>query len=246
MRRLLGKVAVVTGGSRGIGRAIAERLAGDGAAVVIGYQARDAAANAVEEACRAVGGEALAVRADLTQLAGVGSLFERTGERFGRLDILVNNAGTVAATPFADTREDVYDAVFAVNAKAVFFAIQHAARRMADGGRIVNVSTINTVLAAPGAAAYIGSKAAVEAFTRVAAKELGLRGITVNAVLPGATNTEMFRDANPPGAVGEMAALSPFNRIGEPGDVADVVAWLVSDDARWVTGQSIRADGGLL
>lgn len=241
------RVALVTGGSRGIGAAVAERLARDGAAIAVGYRSRDDDARQVVEACRSAGGEAVAVRADLAEMHGVTTLFDQVMARFGRLNILINNAAAASGlATFDAATEELYDETFATNTKAVFFAIQLAARRMADGGRIVNLSTINASIGSPETAAYAGSKAAIEAFTRVAAKELGARGITVNAVQPGTTDTEMLRALNSPQALEQAAAMSPFQRLGQPTDIADVIAWLVSDDARWVTGQVIRADGGLL
>jgi 3-oxoacyl-[acyl-carrier protein] reductase len=242
---LAGKLALVTGGSRGIGRAIVERLARDGAAVVFSFLQHQTAAEEVTAAVAAAGGNALAVRADLGRLAEVRRLFDRAERHLGGLDILVNNAAVVVTTSVAEATEQAYDQVMAVNAKGTFFAIQQAARRLRDGGRIVNLSTVNTVLPAPGVAVYAASKAAVEQFTRVAARELAGRGITVNAVSPGATDTEMFRGANPPDAPERAAALTPLGRLGRPADVADVVAFLVGPDARWLTGQNLRASGGL-
>ena len=247
MGTLDGKVALVTGGSRGIGRAVARRLAADGAAVAVGYRTRAEEAEAVVAACREDGGvDAWAVAADLASVEGVRTLFGGVAERFGRLDVLVNNAGRTERSPIADTTEEAYDETFATNAKATFFALQEAARRMADGGCIVNLSSVRTLTGTPGTAAYAAAKAAVEVFTRVAAKELGTRGITVNAVAPGATDTDMIRSVNSPEALAQMAAASPSGRLGAPEDVADVVAWLASDAARWVTGQTIHANGGLV
>jgi len=186
---LAGKAAVVTGGSRGIGRAIVERLARDGASVVFNYRNREAEAHAVEEAV--------------------------PGAR-------------------------------AVRAESGFLAIQHAARHMRDGGRIVTVSTLNTSMAAPaGAGLYVGSKGALEQFTKVAAGELGVRGITANTVSPGATDTELLRSTNRPEQVQALLAWTPLRRLGQPADVADVVAFLAGPDGRWITGQNLHAGGGL-
>ena len=240
------KAALVTGGSRGIGRAIAERLAADGAAVVFSYLSNADAAAGVVAGIRAAGGTVHAVQADLADPGAARRLFDQAENQLGPLDILVNNAGVVAGDPIADTADEVFDAVLAVNLKSPFVLIREAARRLRDGGRVVNISTLNTVLVGPRMAPYASSKAALELLGRVAAYELGERGITVNAVLPGATDTELFRANNPEENRKSLTALTALGRIGQPGDVADVVAFLVSDDARWLTGQCIGAAGGLL
>ena len=245
MAPLIGKIAIVTGGTRGIGRAIAERLAQDGASVVVNYvQSADKAKELVSKIV-AGGGEGLAVQADMSQVAHVSRLFQETVDRFGRLDILVNNAGMGKFTPLAEVTEEEFDATFALNAKGVCFALQEAARRMTDGGRIVNISTSLTVSGFPGTALITGSKAAVEQFTLAAAKELGGRGITVNTVLPGATDTEGFDQIAPQEIKGQVAHMSPLGRMGQPKNIADVVAFLVSEQARWLTGQRIHATGGM-
>ena len=235
---LSGKTAVVTGGSRGIGRAIVERLARDGASVIFGYLSREEDARAVAAATGAI-----AVRADLATPDGVDLLFKPAAE----LDILVNNAAARMTTvPIAEVTEEEYDRIMTVNAKSVFRAIQYAARHMRDNGRIISISTGNTVSPAAGASLYIGSKGAVEQFGAVAAKELGARGITVNTVSPGATDTELLRSVNSPEALEQVAALTPLGRLGAPADIADVVAFLAGPDGRWLTGQNLQAGGGLL
>jgi 3-oxoacyl-[acyl-carrier protein] reductase len=238
---LEGKAAVVTGGSRGIGRAIVERLTRDGATVVFGYRSRDEEARAVEEAAP----RSHAVQADLAGPGAVATLFEQAEKHLDGLDILVLNAAAeFGLTPIAEVTEDEYDRIMTVNAKTVFQAIQHAARHMRDGGRIVTISTMNTSTAAPGASLYIGSKGAVEQFSKVAARELGARGITVNSVSPGATDTELLRANNPPEALEMLTTWTPLGRIGRPDDVADVVAFLAGPDGRWLTGQNLHASGG--
>lgn len=240
-----GVTAVVTGGSRGIGRAVVERLARDGAAVVFSYASDKAAATEVESAVEAMGCTVTAVRAELADVRQVRALFEQAEEMLGGLDIAVLNAAVSAGGTVAELDEATYDRVMDVNAKGTFFALQEAARRLRDGGSIVTVSSVNTVLPVPGNAVYSASKAAVEQFTAVAAKELGPRRITVNSVSPGATDTAMLRRANPPEALQTMAKMSPFDRLGHPTDVAAVIAFLVGPDGRWLTGQNLHASGGL-
>ena len=243
---LSGKAALVTGGSRGIGRAIAERLAADGAEVVLSYATNAGAAAEVVAAITAAGGRAHAVAADLRDPDAARLLFGQAEAIAGPLDILVNNAAVAGTGMIAETSDEDWDAVMMANVRSPFVLIREAAKRLRDGGRIVNISTVNTVLNGPGMAAYAASKAALELLGRVAAYELGEREITVNSVSPGATDTEMFRTANPAEEVHEqVAGLTALGRLGQPADVADVVALLMSPDARWLTGQNIRASGGL-
>lgn len=244
MAALSGKTAIVTGGSRGIGRAIAERLGADGANVTLTYARQREKAEAVAAAIEANGGKALALRADMARLADIRSLFSKTLDAFGRVDILVNNAGTASFGPLQSVSERDFDELFAVNVKGVFFALAEAAQRLADGGRIINVSSGITILGSAGSALYGGSKGAVEQFTLAAARELGPRGITVNTVSPGGTETDLLQQVVPREAQKQMAQSSPLGRLGRPEDIADVVAFLASDAGRWVTGQNIRANGG--
>lgn len=245
MAPLIGKIAIVTGGSRGIGRAIAERLARDGASVVVNYAQNADKAKEVVSKIVAEGGQALAVQADMSQIADIRRLFQKTVDHFGHLDILVNNAGTGKFMPLAEVTEEEFDATFALNTKGVCFALQEAARRMADGGRIVNISSSLTVSGFPGTALITGSKGAVEQFTLTAAKELGARGITVNTVLPGATDTDGFDRIAPQDIKSHVAQMSPLGRMGQPQDIADIIAFIVSEQARWLTGQHVRATGGM-
>jgi 3-oxoacyl-[acyl-carrier protein] reductase len=242
---LKGKKAIVTGGSRGIGRAIVERLARDGAEVVFSFARAENAADEVCVSVAAAGGRATAVRADQGHADQVRHLFAEAEERLGALDIVVINAGSGGAKAISELSEEDVDRMLAVNVKGTVFALQESARRLRDGGRIITISTVNTVLFGPGIGLYAASKAALEQLTQVAALELAARGITANIVSPGATDTEMFHGTNPPGAADELAGQTPLGRIGTPADVADVVGFLAGPDARWLTGQHLRASGGL-
>ncbi|MFC9431546.1 SDR family oxidoreductase [Streptomyces sp. NPDC056987] len=241
-----GKVAVVTGGSRGVGRGIVARLLHDGAVVVIGF--RESVDLAHEMVARAEAGEgrAHAVQSDLSRLDGVRRLFARAEELTGGLDILVNNAAVMHRAKFADTTEDAFDSTISLNVKGVFFAIQQAAHRMREGGRIVNISSAATALAHPSQAVYSASKAAVDQLTRVAAKELAGRGITVNTVSPGAVETEEVSASVRPEVLRQWRRSNGFGRLAQPQDIADVVGFLVGPDARWLTGQNLLASGGTL
>jgi 3-oxoacyl-[acyl-carrier protein] reductase len=245
-----GKVALVTGASRGIGRAIAERLAADGAFVVVHYNAASGEAEQTLSAIRAAGGEGLAVQADLGDPAGAETLVARVvaalGGRFAdpRLDILVNNAGVGGGEPFAKLSPEDFDRTLTVNLRAPFFIIQGLLPHLRDGGRIINLSSMGTRAAYASMAAYAPAKAGLEALTRILANELGSRGITVNAVSPGATATDMNPRARDPVTSREVAASIALGRVGQPADIAGVVAALVSPDGAWITGQTIDASGG--
>ncbi len=242
---LAGSKALVTGGSRGIGAAIVERLAKDGARVVFGYARNKDLAEQLVARLAETGAEAHAVAADVGDPDAVRELFDTAKELLGGVDILVNNAGQALTTTIADTTEQDFDRMFAVNVKGPFFLMQQAARGLNRGGRIINISTINTVMHGPGVAVYAATKAAVEQFTLVAAKEFGPRGVTVNTVSPGPIDTDMLRATNSATALDIAAASTPLRRLGRPDDVADVVAFLAGPDARWLTGQNLRASGGL-
>ena len=240
-RPLEGKSALVTGSSRGIGRAIAERLAADGAAVVINYARNKQPAQAVVNSIRAGGGKAIAIQADLAKPAEVRRLFSEAADAMGRLDIVVANAGVYIMKPLIENTEADYDYVFDTNTKGVFFTLQEAAHRVGDGGRIVVISTGGTKMHFANGSLYLGSKGAIEQFARSLSVELGPRNITVNVLSPGFTDTDML-----PEQYREYgASLSPFKRVGAPEDVADVAAFLASDQARWITGQNIQAGGGV-
>lgn len=241
-----GKAALVTGGSRGIGAAIVRRLAADGAVVTFTYASSGSAADQVVADVKAAGGRAVAVRADQADLSAIDGVFERAAEPTGVLDIFVCNAARSMVKPIADVTVDDYDQLFATNVKGPYFAIQRAGQVLADGGRIVALSTLNTVMPGPGISLYAASKAAVEQFVKIAAREYGPRAITVNSVSPGATDTDMFHDHNPPEAEQLLVGITALGRMGEPAEVADVVGFLAGPDSRWITGQNLRATGGML
>jgi 3-oxoacyl-[acyl-carrier protein] reductase len=244
MTSLAGKVAIVTGSSRGIGRAIAERLGRDGANVVVTYVGNQDKAFEVVSAIKANGSEAIALQVDMRKIEDVRNLFQKTLDHFGKLDILVNNAaGRNIFKPTAEMTQEEYDSMFNIT-RGVYFALQEAAHHVADGGRIVNLSSSATAMAYPTGGAYAGCKAAIEQFSMALAKELGNRGITVNIVSPGLTETDgLVLDKE---QVNQLIAQTPLGRLGQPDDVASAVAMLVSDDAHWVTGQNLRATGGMV
>jgi len=244
MALLAGKVAIVTGASNGIGRAIAERLAQDGATVVVNYGKSADKAKAVVAGIVSRGGNAVAIQTDMSKVSDARRLVRETVQRFGRLDILVNNAGMFMYKPLVETTEEEFDRMFALNAKGPYFALQEAAKVIEDGGRIVNISTDGTHIGFAGATVYLGSKGALEQFTKGLAHELASKGVTVNTVSPGFTDTAMMPADPAFRQTGEQA--SPLKRLGMPKDIADVVAFVASEEARWLTGQNIHAGGGVV
>ncbi|AKJ04844.1 3-oxoacyl-[acyl-carrier protein] reductase [Archangium gephyra] len=242
---LEGKVAVVTGASRGIGASIARKLAAQGAKVVINYTRNEEAARQVAADIQRAGGEVLIERADVADEAQVKQLFERVDARFGRLDILVNNAGILEFRPLEAIDRAHYQRIMEINLWGVVTASQQAARRLGQGGRIINITSASTRSTFPALGMYAASKGAVEAFARTLATELGPRGITVNNVFAGMVETDMTAGSSPEG-VQAFVQATPLRRTGQPEDVADVVAFLASENSRWVTGQSIGATGGVV
>jgi 3-oxoacyl-[acyl-carrier protein] reductase len=216
-----------------------------GAAVVVNYMKSATAAEEVAGQIVAQGGKAVAIKADMADPAAIEKLFDQAIREFGQLDILVNNAGVAIYKPIAEVTEDDYEQQFSLNVKGLLFSCQQAARKLADGGRVINISTSVTKMMLPNYGLYAASKGAVEELTKVLAKELGPRGITVNAISPGPTDTELFREGKTEEQIRQMGAMAAFNRIGTPEDIAGAVALLASADAGWISGQDICANGGL-
>ncbi|WP_454694240.1 SDR family oxidoreductase [Achromobacter aegrifaciens] len=239
------RIALVTGGSRGIGAAIVRRLARDGHAVAINYASSAAEAEALANEIRAAGGRALAVRADVSQAAEVRAMFDQVEAGLGRIDVLVNSAGILKMVPLAETSDELYEQTFGINTRGTFNTLREAATRLADGGSIVNVSSTTIALNLPNYSIYIASKAAVESLTQVLAKELRGRRITVNAVAPGPVATELFLNGKSPELIEHYAKMPPLERLGQPEDISNVVSFLAGPDAGWVNGQILRANGGV-
>jgi 3-oxoacyl-[acyl-carrier protein] reductase len=236
--------AIITGASRGIGRAVALRLAQDGFAVVVNFSgSRDKAAEVVTEIERH-GGRAVAVQADVAEPGDVARLFDAAEEAHGRIGVVVNSAGIMKLSPIAAASVEDFDAVFAVNVRGTFNVLQQAAKRIADGGRIITMSTSVLGMSFPGYAPYAASKAAVEVLTRILAHELRGRGISVNAVAPGPTATDLFLDGKTQEQIDRLARLAPMERLGTPEDIAGVVSFLAGPDGGWVSAQTLRANGG--
>ncbi len=240
------RVAIVTGASRGIGAAVAERLARDGLTVVVNYSGNEAAAEALVRKIEASGGRAISAKADVASPAAVARLFEAAETAFGGVDVLVNNAGIMKLATFADSEDALFDSHFAVNVKGSFNTLREAARRLRDGGRIVNFSSSVIGLRLETYGIYAATKGAIEAMTPILAKELRGRSITVNAIAPGPTATALFLDGKSPDLIERMAKQNPLERLASPEDIAAAVAFLVGPDGGWINGQVIRANGGLI
>ena len=242
------QVAIVTGASRGIGAAIAQRLALDGYAVIVNYAGSAAEARDVAGAIEAQGGQALAVQADVADSAAVRAMFDSAIAHFGRVDVLVNNAGIMppALPMLADTDDQTFDRLFAVNVKGTFNTLREAAARLEQGGRIVNFSTSVIGLGLPGYALYGATKGAVEVMSNIMAKELRGKDIRVNAIAPGPTATDLFLHGKSEETVQRMAKMAPLERLGTPADIAAAVAFLAGPDGAWINGQTLRANGGLV
>lgn len=246
MKSLHGKVAIITGSSRGIGAEIALTLANAGVKVVINYVENKPAADKVRRAIFEAGGECKAVQADVSDPDEVRKLFNVTTEHYNHIDILVNNAGILLFKEIAEIRDDEFDRIVDVNFKSIFYTLREAATKLAEQGRVVNISSTVTRLMLPKYGAYAATKAAVEQLTRIFAREVGKRGITANTVSPGPVDTELFRAGKTAAEIERMAAMAALGRLGKTDDIAQVVLFLVSDEARWITGQDIAVNGGIV
>lgn len=240
------KVAIVTGASRGIGAAIAQRLARDGFTVVVNYTGRAADAEGLVANIEAAGGRAISAQADVSDASAVGRMFDAVEAAFGGVDVLVNNAGIMRLATLAESDDALFDSQIAINLKGSFNTLREAARRLRDGGRIVNLSSSVIGLYQPGYSVYAATKAGVEALTHVLAKELRGRSITVNSVAPGPTATSLFLDGKPQEVIDRLAKLAPLERLGQPDDIANSVAFLAGPDGAWVNGQTLRVNGGIV
>jgi 3-oxoacyl-[acyl-carrier protein] reductase len=239
-------IAIVTGASRGIGAAVAERLASDGLAVVINYSGDVKSAEALAGKIESAGGRALAIKADVSDPNAVREMFDRTQAAFGGVDVLINNAGIMKLAKIADSDDALFDQQIAINLKGSFNAMREAAKRLRDGGRIVNFSTsvVGTKLETYGV--YTATKAAIETMTAILSKEMRGRDITVNAVAPGPVATDLFLTGKSQELIDRLAKMNPMERLGTPEDIASVVSFLVGPDGGWINGQVLRANGGMV
>lgn len=240
------KVAIVTGASRGIGAAIASRLAADGFAVVINFGGNAAAAQASLASIEQAGGRGMLFQADVSDPAAVARMFDATESAFGGIDVVVNNAGIMKLAPVAKSDDALFDSHVAINLKGTFNMLRQAATRVRGGGRIVNLSSSVVGLYFPSYAVYAATKAGIEAMTHVLVKELRGRNVTVNVVAPGPTGTALFLDGKPQSVIDELTRLAPLERLGRPEDVANAVAFLAGPDGAWVNGQVLRVNGGII
>ncbi|MGL5389716.1 MAG: SDR family oxidoreductase [Serratia sp. (in: enterobacteria)] len=240
------QVALVTGASRGIGAAIAERLAADGFTVIINYAGNQQLADELVRNIEQRGGRALSAKADVSDPQAVRQLFDRVEQAFGGVDVLVNNAGVIELAPVAQMSDAQVDRLIDINLKGTFNTLREAAKRLRDNGRIINFSSSVVGLLQPGYGMYAASKAAVEALTSVLAKELRGRAITVNAIAPGPTATDLFLNGKSPELIERLAKMAPLERLGQPVDIAATVSFLAGADGAWVNGQTLRANGGII
>jgi 3-oxoacyl-[acyl-carrier protein] reductase len=240
------KVALVTGASRGIGAAIAERLAADGFTVLVNFAGSVAGAEALVSKIEAAGGRAVTAQADISDAAAVERMFDAADAAYGGVDVLVNNAGIMRLATVAESDDALFDSQVAINLKGTFNTLRQAAKRLRDGGRIINLSSSVVGLYQPTYAVYAATKAGVEAMTHVLTKEMRGRNITVNTVAPGPTATDLFLDGKPQELVDRLAKLAPLERLGQPADIASAVSFLAGPDGAWVNGQTLRVNGGII
>lgn len=238
------KVAVVTGASRGIGAAIAERLSRDGFMVAINFAGSEALAQALAQKIGKAGGIAFPIQADVSDPVAVHRMFDAVEARFGGIDVLVNNAGIQNLAPLAEMTDAAFDSMIAINLKGVFNTLREAARRIRPGGRIINLSSGTTATLSPTYGPYAATKAAVEVMTAVLAKEMRGRAVTVNGIAPGPTATDLYLKDKSPEMLAQAARRSPLERLGQPADIAGAVSFLAGPDGEWVNGQTIRVNGG--
>ncbi len=243
MKLLTGKIILVTGASKGIGAAVASLLASEGAKVIVNYSSGSEAAEKTVKEIVNSGGEAIALQADVSKAEQVERLFDQAIEHYGKIDVLVNNAGIMITKLLKDFSDEEFDRQININLKGTFYTLRQAATKLADNGSIINFSSSVTRVMQPTYAVYVATKGAVEQLTRVFAKEVGERGINVNSISPGPVNTELFIKGKPKEAIERAASMSAFNRLGEPVDIAKVIVFLASDDAKWVSGQNIGING---
>ncbi|MFT7073943.1 MAG: 3-oxoacyl-[acyl-carrier protein] reductase, partial [Patiriisocius sp.] len=236
MEKLKGKVIIITGSSRGIGSTIAKTLAKNGAKVVVNYSGNEETAKIVVNEIIQRGGQAIAIKADVSKSEDVKRLFQKTIEKFEKVDVLINNAGIAIYKLIKDTTDEDFDRIFDINVKGVFNTMREASTLLEDNGRIINFSSSVTRLMLPTYGTYSATKAAVEQLTRVFSKEIGTKGITVNSISPGPVNTELFKQGKKEEVIKRLASMSAFNRIGEPEDIAKIILFLVDDDSKWITG----------
>lgn len=234
------KVVLITGASRGIGAAMAKEIAKTGAKVIVNYAGSKQAA---EDLAKEIGG--LAIQADVSKTKDVQELFDQAIARYGRIDVLINNAGIMTTKLIKDTTDEDFDRQFAINVKGTFNTMREAATRLADNGVVINFSTSVKRLMVPTYGTYAATKGAVEELTRVFSREVAARGIRVNSVSPGPTSTELYLTGKTPETIARQAALSPFNRIGQPEEIAKVILFLISDEAAWIDAQNIGINGGM-
>lgn len=239
------KTAIITGSSRGLGKKIAIELAKNGANVVINYYSNQAEADSTVNEIISYGGHAIAIKADVSKKEHVTLLFDTAIDHFGQIDIVINNAGILVTKLLKDFTEEEFDHQFAINVKSVFLMMQQASEKLVQNGRIINISSSTTRLMMPTYAIYSATKSAVEQMTRIFAKEIATKGITVNSILPGPINTQLFLANKSDELINRIASLSAFNRIGNVEDIIPIILFLTSSESQWITGQNIGINGGM-